>query len=92
MLMSRFGSSAASRTKLGRDPVRQLVVDLLAEEDDPMPEQTLEKLVAYRKHRGLCGPPEYPGWQLFVARHGHGALLTSIRHREHRVALAPMNG
>jgi hypothetical protein len=42
--------------QLGADPVGDVVVNLLAEEDDPVPEHPLEKLVAERERWRLRGP------------------------------------
>ena len=61
MLMSRLASSAASSSELGADPVGDVVVDLLAEEDDAVPQQPLEQLVPERHAGGAPPRPSIEG-------------------------------
>jgi hypothetical protein len=73
--------------QFGADPVGQVVVDLLAEEDDPVPKQPLEQLVAERLdgpvgrgrdgggRRQLLGGRPHDRRHLQVGMRGHCVLL-----------------
>ena len=50
-----LGVLGGEQQHLGADPVGDVVVHLLAEEDDPVPEQALEERVAQGHHRRLRG-------------------------------------
>jgi hypothetical protein len=61
--------------QLGTDPVGQLIVDLLAEEDDPVAQQPAEQLVPEGDGWGLRDPRHEARQLLILGGRRHGALL-----------------